>query len=214
MPLHTLSGRAERIASGRELRRTLPRSSHATGPSALADRPDPLDMLQESHARRLTQLAPVRWGRMVASPFAFLRGSPIVMAWDVAHLPHSDIYVQACGDAHLCNFGVFATPERQLIFDVNDFDETLPAPWEWDVKRLAASVVVAARQFGMSAARAREAVLVCMARYRRAMRDALELTHKEIWYLRVDAVELEANATGVTKRYFARMFRKARRRTS
>jgi uncharacterized protein (DUF2252 family) len=151
---------------------------------------------------------------MVASPFAFLRGSPIVMAWDVAHLPHSEIYVQACGDAHLCNFGVFATPERQLVFDVNDFDETLPGPWEWDVKRLAASVVVAARERGMSAVRARDAVLVCMARYRRAMREALELTHKEIWYRRVDAVELEAGATGVTKRYFARVFRKARRRTS
>jgi uncharacterized protein (DUF2252 family) len=151
---------------------------------------------------------------MVGSPFAFLRGSAMIMAWDLAHLPHSEIYVQACGDAHLCNFGVSATPERRLIFDVRDFDETLPAPWEWDVKRLAASIVVAARQRGMSAARTREAVLLCMADYRRAMRDALELTHKEIWYRRVDAVELEADATGVTKRYFRRMFRKARRRTS
>lgn len=151
---------------------------------------------------------------MLASPFAFLRGSPIVMAWDVAHVPHSDIYVQACGDAHLCNFGVFATPERRLVFDVNDFDETLPAPWEWDVKRLATSVVVAARECGMSAPRAREAVHVCVARYRRAMLEALELTHKEIWYRQVDAVELEADATGATKSYFARTFRKARRRTS
>jgi uncharacterized protein (DUF2252 family) len=160
------------------------------------------------------RLAPVRWGRMVGSPFAFLRGSAMVMAWDVAHLPHGEIYVQACGDAHLCNFGVSATPERRLIFDVRDFDETLPAPWEWDVKRLAASIVVASRQRGMSADRAREAVLVCMAGYRHALRAACGLTHKEIWYRRVDAVKLEADATGATKRYFRRMFRKARRRTS
>jgi uncharacterized protein (DUF2252 family) len=214
MGVPTLSGRADRIANGRALRRAIPRSSHGIAPSSLPNRPDPVDLLEQSHVRRMAQLAPVRWGRMVGSPFAYLRGSAMVMAWDVAHLPHSDIYVQACGDAHLCNFGVFATPERQLIFDVRDFDETLPAPWEWDVKRLAASVVVAARQRGMSATRTRDAVLGCVASYRRAIRDALELTHKEIWYRRVDAVELEADATGVTKRYFRRMFRKARRRTS
>jgi uncharacterized protein (DUF2252 family) len=171
-------------------------------------------MLELSHARRLPQLAPVRWGRMVGSPFAFLRGSAMVMAWDLAHLPHSALYVQACGDAHLCNFGVSATPERRLIFDVRDFDETLPAPWEWDVKRLAASIVVAARQRGMRPGSTRDAVLGAMASYRRAMRDALELTHKEIWYRRVDAEALEADATGATRRYFQRMFRKARRRTS
>lgn len=209
-----LSGRAEGVAQGRAQRRTLPRSSHAAGPDSLANRPDPIDALEASHTRRLPQLAPVRWGRMVASPFAFFRGSAMVMAWDLAHLPHSEIYVQACGDAHLCNFGVSATPERQLIFDVRDFDETLPAPWEWDVKRLAASIVVAARQRGMSRARTRDAVLECMACYRSAVRDALELTHKEIWYRRVDAAKLEADATGVTKRYFRRLFRKARRRTS
>jgi uncharacterized protein (DUF2252 family) len=214
MALRTLSGRADRVASGRELRRTLPRSSHATWPPSADGRPDPVDILERSHARRLARLAPVRWGRMVGSPFAFLRGSAMVMAWDLAHVPHSEIYVQACGDAHLCNFGVSATPERQLIFDLRDFDETLPAPWEWDVKRLAASVVVASRQRGVSAAHASEAVLRCMAAYRRAMRDALELTHKEIWYRRVDAVELESDATGVTKRFFRRVFRKARRRTA
>jgi uncharacterized protein (DUF2252 family) len=213
MALRKLSGRRDRVAKGRELRATIPRSSHSAWPS-IADRPDPVDLLEQSHTRRLAQLAPVRWGRMVASPFAFLRGSAMVMAWDLAHLPHSEILVQACGDAHLCNFGVFATPERQLLFDLRDFDETLPAPWEWDVKRLAASVVVACRQRGMSAARTREAVLSCMACYRLAMRDALALTHKEIWYRHVDAVELEADATGATKRYFRRMFRKARRRTS
>src|SRR5262245_60134023 len=107
-----LEGRAERVACGRSLRRTLPRSSHASWPSPFAGRPDPIETLEQSHEIRLSQLAPVRWGRMAGSPFAFLRGSAMVMAWDVAHLPHSEIYVQACGDAHLCNFGVSATPER------------------------------------------------------------------------------------------------------
>ncbi len=213
MPLRGLSGRAEQIAAGRGLRKTFPRSSHATWPS-LADRPNPVELLERSHDRRIPRLAAVRWGRMLGSPFAFLRGSAMVMAWDLAHLPHSEIYVQACGDAHLCNFGVSATPERRLIFDLRDFDETLPAPWEWDVKRLAASIVVASRQRGMSRADRREAVLLCVSNYHRALRDALELTHKEIWYRRVDAVKLEADATGVTKRYFRRMFRKARRRDS
>jgi uncharacterized protein (DUF2252 family) len=213
MALDALSGRAERIAYGRRLRRRLPRSSHATWQPPV-DRPNPVDLLEQSHASRLPQLAPVRWGRMVQSPFAFLRGSAMVMAWDVAHLPHGEAYVQACGDAHLCNFGVSATPERRLIFDLRDFDETLPAPWEWDVKRLAASVVVACRQRGMSRARTHEAVLLCAASYREAVRDAVELTHKEIWYRRVDAPALEADATGVTRRYFRRLFRKARRRTS
>jgi len=106
MALRTLSGRADRVASGGELRRTLPRSSHATWPPSTDDRPDPVDMLERSHAHRLARLAPVRWGRMVGSPFAFLRGSAMVMAWDLAHVPHSEIYVQACGDAHLCNVSV------------------------------------------------------------------------------------------------------------
>ena len=117
MALRILAGRAERVARGRALRQAIPRSSHAAWPSAFPERPDPVEMLELSHARRLRQLAPVRWGRMVGSPFAFLRGSAMVMAWDLAHLPHSEIYVQACGDAHLCNFGVSATPERRLIFD-------------------------------------------------------------------------------------------------
>src|SRR6516162_5986652 len=193
----SLSVRAERVAQGRALRQDMPRSSHAAW-SPPAARPSPLDLLERSHQSRLPDLAAVRWGRMVASPFTFLRGSAMVMAWDLASLPHGEVYVQACGDAHLCNFGIFATPERRHIFDLRDFDETLPAPWEWDVKRLAASIVVAARQRGMSRARVREAVLGCVASYHRALRAALELTHKEIWYRRVDAVKLEADAVGVT----------------
>ena len=156
----------------------------------MRNRPQPLDLLERSHESRLREVEAVRWGRMLASPFTFLRGSAMVMAWDVAHLPHSEVYVQACGDAHLCNFGLFATPERRIIFDLRDFDETLPAPWEWDVKRLAASIVVAARERGLSRGRIDEAVRLCLRNYRETMRASLELTHLEIWYRRVDADDL------------------------
>jgi uncharacterized protein (DUF2252 family) len=151
---------------------------------------------------------------MVVSPFTFLRGSAMVMAWDLAHLPHSEIYVQACGDAHLCNFGVFATPERRLIFDVRDFDETLPAPWEWDIKRLAASVVVAARERGLSSSRTDEAVRLCVRNYRKTILASVGLTDLEIWYRRVDADDLELSRSRKARRYAARALRKARRRTS
>jgi uncharacterized protein (DUF2252 family) len=191
----------------------MPLSSHAAWP-AFASRPDPLDLLEHSHESRLPELAAVRWGRMRVSPFTFLRGSAMVMAWDLAHLPHSEVYVQACGDAHLCNFGVFATPERRLIFDLRDFDETLPAPWEWDVKRLAASVVVAARERGLSASRIEEAVRLCVRNYRETILDSVGLTHLEIWYRRVDAVDLEMSGHRKARRYAKRALKKARRRTS
>jgi uncharacterized protein (DUF2252 family) len=138
----------------------------------------------------------------------------MVMAWDLAHLPHSELYVQACGDAHLCNFGVYATPERQLIFDLRDFDETLPAPWEWDVKRLAASVVVAARERGLSRGSADDAMRVCLRDYRETMRASLELTHLEIWYRRVHTEELKLSASRKARRFAKRSLKKARRRTS
>jgi uncharacterized protein (DUF2252 family) len=208
-----LEGRAERIAMGKQVRERIPRASHAVW-AAPPDRPNPLDLLEESQRSRLSHLAPIRWGRMAASPFAFLRGSAMVMAWDLAHLPHSEMYVQACGDAHLCNFGVSATPERRLIFDLRDFDETLPAPWEWDVKRLAASIVVAARQTGMSRAAARDAAMRALGNYHATLRDSLDLTHLDIWYRRVDAEEVEASAVGEARRYAQKTFRKARRRTS
>jgi uncharacterized protein (DUF2252 family) len=205
--------RAERLAEGRALRREIPRSSHATWP-ALANRPNPLDLVEHSHESRLPELAAVRWGRMLATPFTFLRGSAMVMAWDVAHLPHSELYVQACGDAHLCNFGLFATPERRLIFDLRDFDETLPAPWEWDVKRLAASVVVAAREQGLSTPRIDEAVRRCLRRYRETILASVELTHLEIWYRRVDADEFLMSGSRKARRYATRALERARRRTS
>jgi uncharacterized protein (DUF2252 family) len=209
----SLSGRTERIAQGRALRDTIPRSSHAAWP-ALAGRPRAVDLLAESHEARLPELEAVRWERMMVSPFTFLRGSAMVMAWDVAHLPHSEIYVQACGDAHLCNFGVFATPERRIIFDLRDFDETLPAPWEWDVKRLAASIVVAARVRGLSRAAAEEAVRTCLRHYRETMLASLELTHLEVWYRRVSADQLRQAASPRARRFWKRALRKARRRTS
>ncbi|HXU68632.1 MAG TPA: DUF2252 domain-containing protein [Polyangia bacterium] len=208
-----LSGRKERVARGRALRESLPWSSHAAWP-ALAQRPRPIDLLEQSHERRLPELEAVRWGRMLVSPFTFLRGSAMVMAWDLAHVAHGELYVQACGDAHLCNFGVFATPERRLIFDLRDFDETLPAPWEWDVKRLGASIVVAGRERGLSRGRIEEAVRVCLRDYRETMRASLELTHLEIWYRRVDTEELLQSAWRKARRYAKRALKKARRRTS
>jgi uncharacterized protein (DUF2252 family) len=162
----------------------------------------------------MSELEALRWGRMVESPFTFLRGSAMVMAWDVAHLPHSDVYVQACGDAHLGNFGTFATPERRVIFDLRDFDETLPAPWEWDVKRLAASIIVSARDQGISDSRASDAVLACVRLYRETMQESLELSHQEIWYRRVDADVWTTAASKAERRFGERWLRKASKRTS
>src|SRR5947209_2834918 len=132
---------ADRRAAGRSLRKKVTRSSHAEW--SPADRPDPVSLLEEQNRMRFAHLVPIRYERMTTSPFAFLRGSSVVMAQDLAATPVTGIQVQVCGDAHLNNFGIYATPERNQIFDVNDFDETLPGPWEWDVKRLAASIVVA-----------------------------------------------------------------------
>jgi uncharacterized protein (DUF2252 family) len=141
--LHSRS-RAERMAIGKALRETVPRSSHEEYQPA-PDRAEPIALLEASNRGRLTELVPLRYGRMLASPFAFLRGAATIMAADLSKTPRTGIQVQACGDCHLANFGGYGTPERNLVFDVTDFDETMPAPWEWDIKRLAASIVVAAR---------------------------------------------------------------------
>ena len=140
---------AERVARGRAARSEVPRSSHA-GFEVLPGRRDPIEVLQTQAATRVPELVPLRYGRMAASPFAFYRGAAAVMAADLAGTPRSGLQVQACGDAHLVNFGLYFSPERRLVFDINDFDETLPGPWEWDLKRLAASMVVAARANGFS----------------------------------------------------------------
>src|SRR5262245_45006425 len=141
--------RDERKAAGKALRDKLSRTSHAEW-QAPANRRDPVEVLIENSKGRMSQLVPIRYGRMMQSPFAFYRGAAAIMAADLAGIPTSDIRVQACGDCHLMNFGGFATPERRIIFDINDFDETLPAPWEWDVKRLATSVVIAGRHNGFN----------------------------------------------------------------
>src|SRR5262245_8149383 len=135
---------AELLAEGKALREKCPRKSHAVWQPP-ADRPDTVTLLEESSKGRIPELIPIRYGRMTRSPFTWYRGSALHMAADLATTPVSGLRVQACGDAHLCNFGAYATPERRIIFDVNDLDETLPAPWEWDVKRLAASFVLASR---------------------------------------------------------------------
>src|SRR6476660_2891043 len=136
--------RDQQYAEGKAIRDACPRVSHA-GWKPPADRVDTIEMLEASNKGRLPELIPVRYGRMLPSPFVFYRGAAAIMAADLAHTPTTGIRVQSCGDAHLMNFGVFATPERRVIFDINDFDETLPAPWEWDLKRLVASFVLAGR---------------------------------------------------------------------
>ena len=182
---------AERAARGKEARAAVPRESHAVfdpGP----DRPDPLALLEEQAKSRVPELVPVRWGRMMVSPFTFYRGAALPMAADLAGTPVSGLAVQACGDAHLSNFGIFGSAERLLVFDVNDFDETLPGPWEWDVKRLAASLEVAARGNGFGGKDRREIVTAAVARYRRAMRDFAKMTNLDVWYAHADLDQLRA----------------------
>ena len=137
--------RAERAARGKQARKRVPRASHAVW-EARADRPDPLDLLEEQAANRVAELVPIRHGRMLVSPLTYFRGAALPMASDLALTPDSGVKVQLCGDAHMSNFGMFGSPERHLFFDVNDFDETAPGPWEWDVKRLAASIEIAGRE--------------------------------------------------------------------
>lgn len=176
---------ADRRAAGRALRNKVPRSSHAQW-TAATDRPDPLSLLADQNRSRLQQLVPLRYARMVVSPFTFLRGSAIVMAQDLATTPVTGIQVQVCGDAHLSNFGIYATPERNQVFDVNDFDETLPGPWEWDLKRFVASIVVAGRTNAFPAATNRQAVLHAIHSYREHMWKYSEMHYIDVWYSRID----------------------------
>jgi uncharacterized protein (DUF2252 family) len=179
----------ERAARGKAARAEAPRSRHAEW-EPWAERPDPIALLEEQAATRVPELVPIRYGRMVASPFAFYRGAAYGMAADLAGTPRSGIQVQLCGDAHLSNFGGFASPERDLLFDVNDFDETLPGPWEWDVKRLAASIVVAARERGFTTKQGREAVGATVREYREAMHHFAGMRNLDIWYARMDRTEI------------------------
>ena len=187
----------QRRRAGRQLRAAAPRSGHAR---LAGDRRDPLDVLAEQDAGRVPELVPIRYGRMAVSPFAFFRGAAAVMAGDLAATPASGLAAQLCGDAHLSNFGLFGSPERQLVFDINDFDETLPGPWEWDVKRLTASLEVAARQRGFDRAMCGEIVLAAAARYRTAMRSFAAMTNLEVWYAKVDAAEMRAWTSDMSRR--------------
>jgi uncharacterized protein (DUF2252 family) len=202
---------------GRAARATTPRSSHAEWVPA-ADREDPIAILRRQAETRVAELLPIRYGRMAASPFAFYRGAAAVMAADLAATPDSGLVVQVCGDAHISNFGGFAAPDRRLVFGPNDFDETLPGPWEWDVKRMAASIEIAARELGLGRKQRRRIVAGAVAQYRGGMREFAAETMLEAWYERLDADELTArfgtrlDAGG--QELFDRTFAKGRRKDS
>ncbi len=200
----------ERIEAGRALRQAVPRAAHAEW-TAPPQRRDPIEMLEASNEGRVEELTPIRFGRMLANPFAFLRGSAAVMAHDLATTAASGIRVQACGDCHLANFGLFATPERNLVFDINDFDETLPAPWEWDIKRLAASFAVLGRESGLSENKCEVAVAALARSYRTRLREYAEMRVLDVWYSRLDDKTLieESDDQQVRQRR-AQIARKAR----
>lgn len=183
--------RAERYAAGKALRASCPRESHA-GWKAPSERRDAVELVLEAEKGRMLDLLPLRHGRMVRSAFTFYRGAALTMATDLASTPASGIRVQCCGDAHLSNFGGFATPERKVIFSLNDLDETLPAPWEWDVKRLAASFVVACRDNRLKDAAARDIVMTCVRTYRESMAEFSQMKTLELWYRSLAAEELIA----------------------
>ena len=170
-------------SAGKQMRDRVPLEDHAK--FKIRPMRDPLAILKQSDADRLPELVPIRYGRMLRTPFTFYRGSAAVMAADLAHTPATGIIVQACGDCHLLNFGGFATPERNIIFDINDFDETLPAPWEWDVKRLAASFVLAVRENGLSKKTEHDIAAECVRSYRKTIRAMAKLDPLTIWYSRV-----------------------------
>ncbi|MGW4692441.1 DUF2252 domain-containing protein [Kitasatospora cineracea] len=204
---------AERTEAGRAARKRAPRSTAGHWRPA-ADRPDPLAVLRAQAESRLPDLVPIRNGRMAASPFAFLRGAAAVMAGDLATAPDSGLTVQLCGDAHLVNFGLFASPERALLFDLNDFDETLPGPFEWDVQRLAASLAVAAQENGESPESAHRVVLEAVRAYRERIRQLAGLGELPVWYRRIDADELLTSLKGKPRQRIAADLAAARRRDS
>ena len=180
-----ISALEERMELGKKQRVTTPREAHAqSAPSK--HRTDPIQLLIESEKGRMEKLIPIRYGRMLQSSFAFLRGSAAVMAEDLSNTPCSEIYVQCCGDCHLMNFGGYATPERNQVFDINDFDETLPAPFEWDVKRLAASIIVAGRFKKISDRDNKQAALSTVKIYSQKIREYAAMRQLELWYKRLD----------------------------
>lgn len=208
---------AERMAMGKEARRLVPRSSHAE--LVIDDsRPDPVALLERQAATRVPELVPIRYGRMLVSPFTFYRGAALVMAADLSRTPASGLRAQICGDAHLMNFGVFGSPERRLVFDINDFDETAPGPWEWDVKRLSASFAIAGRDNGYTAKQRRGVLLRLVGAYRTAMVEFAGKKHLEVWYARLDVddlyTQLRDSVSASVRKQAAANIAKARTRDS
>jgi hypothetical protein len=185
----TYRSQAERRAEGKSLRDAVPRAEHS-GWNPPRKRRDPVELLLAQNEGRVLDLVPIRHGRMSQSPFAFYRGTAAIMAADLAHTPSSGLRVQTCGDAHLSNFGAFATPERGVIFDINDLDETLPAPWEWDVKRLTASVVLAGRHIQLKQKESARAARAAVRSYREHMAEYAFMKALDIWYDRIDLQRL------------------------
>jgi len=207
---------AERMSAGKALRKKVPvpRSSH-TEWAVAPNRPNPIEVLRESDRERLAELLPIRYGRMRQSPFAFFRGSAAVMAWDLSKTPVTGMHVQACGDCHASNFGGFASPERRLLFDINDFDETLPAPWEWDIKRLAASIVLASRELGLGGGGCEDAVLAMAQSYREHIRKYAHMRALEVWYSHMNAEVFIAEAkTAAARKRWEQVEEKARGQTA
>jgi uncharacterized protein (DUF2252 family) len=202
---------------GREARAVVPRSAHGEWAPA-SDRADPIKILTAQAKSRVPELVPIRYGRMLVSPFTFYRGAAAVMAADLAGTPTSGIVVQACGDAHISNFGGFAAPDRRMVFGPNDFDETLPAPWEWDVKRMAASVEIAARDVGLAVKSRRRLVAACVREYRQGMQGFAGESHLDVWYDRLTAGQLVDRFGGHLSNngriVFSATFAKGRRKTS
>src|SRR5215213_9370733 len=206
-----------RMAEGRAERESVPLEAHREW-AAADGRPDPVAILEAQNATRVPELVPIRHGRMIVSPFTFYRGGAAIMASDLSQTPSTGLRVQCCGDAHLSNFGVFAAPDRRLVFDLNDFDETLPAPFEWDLKRLVASLVVAARDNGHRRKDQRAAARAAAAAYRATMTKATAMRFLEVWYARIDAddllSELSAREKKSTVKAAQKNLAKARKRTS
>ena len=208
---------AERVALGRAARRAVPRRSHALFDPE-GGRPDPVALLERQADVRAPELVPIRYGRMLASPFTFFRGAALIMASDLRSSPTTGLTVQTCGDAHLSNFGLYASPERRLVFDINDFDETLPGPWEWDVKRLAVSMLIAARANEFSVAHQDRIVLDTVREYRRWMRAFASMRNAEVWYTQFEVEsllpDLRARIDEEMRRRLDRLVAKALRRDS
>jgi uncharacterized protein (DUF2252 family) len=198
----------ERVARGRAARKDAPRSSQDVF-TAWAVTRDPVAALERQAASRVPELVPIRYGRMLSSPFAFFRGAAGLMAGDLVDTPRTGITVQLCGDAHLSNFGLYASPDRRLVFDVNDFDETLPGPWEWDLKRLTASLVVAGRENGVRMPERRDVVVTAVERYRTVMRELADAGNLAVWYARLEADDMEARTLHEASRSQRKRFEKS-----